>query len=102
MRQDDQVRAQKLAFVNSVSENAYDIQHVCIELLKLLQQKYPAQTREYYNISPEKELSVENIAISRNWIVKGGALDIQRTAVFVLSDFRCGKIGRFILDEYSF
>lgn len=99
MRQDDQLRAKKLAFVNSVSENAYDDEHVCLELLKILSEKYLKQTKEYYNISDDDDLSIENIAKSRNWIIKGGELDINRTSVFILNDFRTGKIGRFILDE---
>ena len=44
-------------------------------------------------------LSLEEIAKSRNWIISGGAPDIERTAVYVLRDFREGKIGKFILDD---
>ncbi len=99
MRQNDQIKAQKLAFVNSVSENAYDEEQVCIELLKLLDKKYPTVTRQHYGLDEHQSLTIENIAQRRNWIVKGGAEDVQRTAVFILNDFRSGKIGRFILDE---
>ena len=45
------------------------------------------------------KLNLEGIAKARNWIVSGGQPDIQRTAVYVLRDFREGKIGKFILDE---
>lgn len=100
MRQDDQLKAKKLAFVNSVSENAYDDEQVCQELLKILNDKYSQKTKEHYELSDEQELTIENIAQSRNWIIKGGELDIKRTSVFVLNDFRTGKIGRFILDEF--
>lgn len=99
MRQENQQRAQKLAFVNSVSENAYDEEHACIELLKLLNQKYPKEVRLHYGLSEEQDLTIENIAKIRNWIVKGGTEDTKRTSVFVLNDFRTGKMGRFILDE---
>lgn len=97
MKQEDQVKAKKLAFVNSVSENAYDSEPVATELLKLLDKKYPEIVRKYYAI--DGELTLENIAKSRNWIVKGAEADISRTATFVLTDFRAGRIGRFILDE---
>ena len=40
MRQDDQEAATKLAFVNSVSENAYDNETVAQELLNILSRKY--------------------------------------------------------------
>lgn len=99
MKQDDQQRAKKLAFVNSVSENAYENESVAKELLVLLSKKYEQKTKAHYNIKEDDELTLENIAKSRNWIVKGAQPDIERTAVFVLNDFRNGKTGRFILDS---
>lgn len=99
MRQEDQLKAKKLAFVNSVSENAYDNEQVCTELLKLLGKKYNDAVKSHYGLNGDEDLTVENIAKSRNWIIKGGEFDINRTSIFVLNDFRTGKIGRFILDE---
>ena len=96
MKQEDQLRAKKLAFVNAVSENAYSSEAVAIELLELLSQKYSQKVKDYYNV---ENLTLDDIAISRNWIVAGGNPDIKRTSVYVLRDFREGKIGKFILDE---
>lgn len=99
MKQEDQVRAQKLAFVNSVSENAYEREAVSRQLLNILDIKYGKKVRAYYNLSETDELTIENIANSRNWIVKGALPDLERTSTFVLCDFRDGKMGKFILDE---
>ena len=96
MKQEDQIRAKKLAFVNAVSENAYSNEIVAKELLALLDEKYSEATKEFYKVGT---LSLEEIAKSRNWIISGGAPDIERTAVYVLRDFREGKIGKFILDD---
>ena len=96
MRQDDQIRASKLAFVNAVSENAYSNEAVARELLNLLALKYPDKLKDFYKI---EEFTLEDIAKARNWIISGGEADIERTAVYVLRDFREGKIGKFILDE---
>lgn len=98
MKQEDQFRAQKLAFVNSVSENAYDSEMVAKELLKVLRSKYIEEVKKYYNLGESDDLTIENIAKSRNWIVKGALPDIERTSKFILSDFRNGKMGKFILD----
>lgn len=98
MKQEDQKRAQKLAFVNSVSENAYESESVAIELLAILSSKYETKVKEYYNLSSDEDLTVENIANSRKWIVKGAQPDIERTSKFILCDFRDGKMGKFILD----
>ena len=99
MKQEDQARAKRLAFVNAVSENAYSSEIVANELLELLNQKYSAQVREFYKLPDDIGLSLENIALTRNWLVSGGSPDLERTSVYILRDFREGKIGKFILDE---
>ncbi len=96
MKQEDQARAKKLAFVNAVSENAYSSEIVAKELLSLLEEKYSQAVKDFYKID---NISLEDIANSRNWIVSGGNPDIERTSVYVLRDFREGKIGKFILDN---
>ncbi len=96
-RQDDQLQAVKLAFVSSVSENAYSPEPVASALLELLSEgEYKKQVCEYYKV---EELSLENIAVSRNWLRKGNDPDYERTAIYVLKDFRDGRLGQFILDE---
>ena len=101
--QDDQFQALKLACVNSIGENAYDFEYVASELLKILDKKYPKAIREYFNFQDE-ELTIENVAIKRNWILKNNIADTKRTSQIFLSNFREGKIGNFTLetpDEYE-
>ena len=96
MKQDNQEVARKLAFVNSISENAYSSELVANELLLFLEEKYPQEVKEYYKV---EDITLEDIASSRNWIISGGKPDIDRTSVYVLRDFREGRIGKFVLDE---
>ncbi len=96
-KQDDQVQAAKLAFVSSVSENAYSPEPVAQALLDMLSEgKYRTQVFEYYKV---EELTLYAIAQSRNWILKADSLDTERTAKYILKDFRDGRLGKFILDE---
>ncbi len=96
-KQDDQIQAAKLAFVSSVSENAYSPEPVAQALLDMLfEGKYSKQVLEYYKV---EELTLYSIAQSRNWILRGDSLDTERTAKYVLKDFREGRLGKFILDE---
>jgi ribosome biogenesis GTPase A len=99
MKQEDQDRAKKLAFVNSISENAYSNEMVAQELLDMLNETQAKIFREYYKLPEDKELNLDNISLERNWLLTGGSTDRERTAVYILRDFREGKIGKFILDE---
>ncbi len=99
LKQEDQIKAGKLAMVNSVSENAYENEEVAQELLEILALKYPQKVRDYYNL--EENISIEEVAKSRNWIVKNSEPDIIRASVMVLTDFRSGRIGRFTLDDFE-
>lgn len=93
-KQDDQIQAVKLAFVSSVSENAYSPEPVAAELLKMLSDNQTV--KDYYKVD---ELTLENIASERKWIIRGEFPDTERTAIYVLKDFREGRLGLFILDE---
>lgn len=99
MRQEDQQKAKKLAFVNSVSENAYSNEIVAQELLNLLDDSQAEVFRQYYKIPQDKDLTLDNISIERSWLLTGQNPDRERTAVYILRDFREGKIGKFILDK---
>ncbi len=101
LKLDNQQIAQKLAFVNSVSENAYQNEEIANELLQILNTKYKKELYEYYTLDETKDATLENIALARNWIVSGGEADITRTAAYVLKDFRDGKSGKFTLDDIT-
>ena len=97
MKMDNQQIATKLAFVNSVGENAYDEAEVAQELLDCISKIYPDALNTYYK--QQGVPSLENIALARNWIISGGKPDIKRTASLILSDFRHGRIGKLTLDD---
>ena len=55
--------------------------------------------QEYYKI--DENITLENIAKTRNWVIKGEEPDTLRAATYVLSDFRNARIGQFTLDEIN-
>ena len=96
-RQDDQLQATKLAFVSSVSENAYSPEPVAKALLEMLGEGVNSNfIKEYYKT---EDLTLEAIAANRNWIIRGDNPDTERTAIYVLKDFREGRLGKLILDD---
>ena len=95
--QDDQYQALKLACVNSIGENAYDSEYVAEELLKILNKRYQDNIKKYFGFNDE-DITIENIAFKKNWILRNNVADIKRTSEIFLSNFRDGKIGKFTLE----
>ena len=62
----------------------------------LSESKQSEYIKEYYKT---EELSLEAIAEKRNWILRGESPDTERTAIYVLKDFREGRLGKIILDD---
>lgn len=90
----DQETAKKLAYVGSVRDEILDFGELSTELLKLLKEKYPVLVEKRYGTAQ----TVEEIAVSRKYVVGGGEVDIDRAARVVVDDFRKGRIGRITLD----
>ena len=100
LKQEDQNKAYKLAFVDSIGENAYDIEAVAQIFIKDVEKVYPDLIKNYYKLE-ELDVNIENIALKRNWIVSGGRPDSKRAAQNVLNDFRVGRLGKLTLDIYE-
>lgn len=98
LKQEDQNKAYRLAFVDSIGENAYDVEAVAKVFIKEADNLYPGLLKKHYNLG-EEELSLENISLSRNWIVTGGKADTKRCAQNILNDFRLGRLGKLTLDS---
>ena len=97
LKQEDQDKAYKLAFVDSIGENAYDVEAVASIFIKDVEKIYPNHIREYYKLD-DNNVTIENIALKRNWIVQGGKPDTKRCAQNILNDFRTGRLGKLTLD----
>ncbi|MGM9994262.1 MAG: ribosome biogenesis GTPase YlqF [Candidatus Avigastranaerophilus sp.] len=98
LKQEDQKKAYKLAFVDSIGENAYDVEAVAKIFIKNVEDLYPDYIRNYYKLENE-DVTIENIALKRNWIIQGGNPDTKRCAQNILGDFRTGRLGKLTLDK---
>ena len=98
---ENQVLAQKLAFIGSINDDILDKEEICLELIKLLMQICPEKLNEKYKIDcADKEgLSVyEEICKKRGYLVRGGDFDYTRCANALIDDFRKGRIGKICLE----
>lgn len=99
LKQEDQNKAYKLAFVDSIGENAYDVESVADIFIKTVEENYPSLIKNYYKLDENEETNIENIAINRNWIIQGSRPDTKRCAQNILNDFRSGRLGNLTLDK---
>jgi ribosome biogenesis GTPase A len=93
-----------LAASHAIGRNAVIDSEVGIFLAGLLLQRYPALLAARYGIAVEGLDGVgivEAIAKKRGCITKGrhaGELDLEKAAMILLTDYRCGKLGRISLE----
>jgi ribosome biogenesis GTPase A len=92
-----------LAFTGAIKDEILDVNELAQGLLEVLVLKFPEKLKARYKlediseeITPEKLMEV--IGRKRGCIIAGGEVDIQRTSVMLLDEFRGGKIGNITLE----
>ena len=98
VKQVEQGKALKLAFVDSIGENAYELESIAAEFLKQMLEKYPDVVKSRYNLSGD-DITLESIAKNRNLVGQNSMPDTLRAASMLMNDFRDGRLGRLTLDE---
>lgn len=103
---EDQAVGENLAVTGAIRDAVLDTEHIATILCGRLRYLYPALlgTRyklgdvESWNTLPDWEL-FERIGRKRGFLISGGEVDTERTAVMLLDEFRGGKIGRISLER---
>ena len=96
----------KLAFVGSVSEDAYDSEPLAMAYLAWMCRHYPLHLIRRYRLT-EEEIKQESpdvlaaIGRKRGCLLKGGAIDYDKARRLLLTEFRSGKLGAVSFDEPS-
>ncbi|MBN7771891.1 ribosome biogenesis GTPase YlqF [Clostridium aminobutyricum] len=91
-----------LAFCGSIRDETMDLATLALELIKVLQERYPQLLKERYKLEElgEEGLdTMETIALKRGFILPGKRIDYERTARTVLDEFRSGLIGTITLER---
>lgn len=92
--------ARKLAFIGSIKDDVVECGQLALFLIEELCAQYPRCLEERYKIQIQNKNSVEileEIALSRKFLVSGGEIDFDRAAKALIDDFRKGRIGRITL-----
>ena len=97
---EDQAVGLKLAMLGSVNDEILNIDELCVELIKLLDEHFPEVISERYQIEKQEDPAkvLEEIARVRACLLKGNELDISKAANILIDDFRSGRLGKLTIE----
>ena len=103
---EDQTVGENLAVTGAIRDEILDIERMAIILCGRLRHKYPNLLSARYKLGAMEQYQdlmdydlFELIGRKRGFLVSGGEVNTERTAVMLLDEFRGGKIGRITLEE---
>lgn len=103
---EDQAVGLRLALIGSINDNIINTTDLSLELILILMQHYPEVISERYGIDTQGTIFdlkaaariLEQIAIKRSCLLKGGEPDVDRAAILLLDDFRSNRLGYITLE----
>lgn len=100
---DDKNVGLKLAFTGAVNDDILDITELGTKLIDLLRVLYPDDIMKRYKIDFDESLKsheiLEKIGMARGFKIKGGDVDLKRTAAVFIDEFRGAQIGKMTLES---
>lgn len=103
---EDQTVGENLALTGAIKDHILDIEHIAIILCRRLRKLYPELLSERYKLDGESSFTgledwelFELIGRKRGYLISGGEINYERTAVMLLDEFRGGKIGKITLER---
>ncbi len=99
---DDKMVGLKLAFTGAVNDDILDSYTLAVNLIDFLRRLYPLALKERYKIDYDEDVSSENvlkkIGEARGFKIKGGEVDLDRSANILIDEFRGCKLGKITLE----
>ncbi|MCM1114392.1 MAG: ribosome biogenesis GTPase YlqF [Clostridium sp.] len=99
---DDPEVGDKLAFTGAVKDEVTDLETLSCRLLDVLAATRPQTIRDRYKLDSIDGMQgweiLELIGKKRGFLIKGGEINYERTAVMLCDEFRGGKLGRITLE----
>ena len=103
---EDQTVGENLAVTGAIRDEILDAERIAVILCGRLRRKYPDLLSARYKLGDMAQYDglidydlFEWIGRKRGFLVSGGEVNTERTAVMLLDEFRGGKIGRMTLEE---
>ena len=99
---------ENLALTGAIKDSILDIEALATVLCKRLRLLYPDMLSTRYKLgdmTQYEELSDYDLFLTigkkRGFLISGGEINTERTAIMLLDEFRACKLGRITLDRYS-
>lgn len=92
----------QLAVTGAISDQVFDLVEVAVWLINKLKLNYPNNLLEKYKFSSLEEENIdllEQFGQKRGFLQAGGTVDMEKSALALLHDFRHGKLGRITLEK---
>ena len=99
---------ENLALTGAIRDGVLDIESLATVLCKRMRLLYPDMLSTRYKLGDMEqyaELSDYDLFLTigkkRGFLISGGEINTERTAIMLLDEFRACKLGRITLDRYS-
>ena len=99
---ENQSDAALLAITGAIKDTILDLEGLSVILLAMLHRYYPEQLKARYKLTELESKGYDlflQIGRKRGFVVSGGEVDEERTAITLLDEFRGAKIGRISLER---
>ncbi len=90
---EDQRVAIKLAFATSIKDEVLNEEQIATLAIDFLTKAYPNNIINKYNINIEEPNIIDQIALRRGCLIKGGAIDYSRVYKLIVNDLRNNRMG---------
>ncbi|MEG0770426.1 MAG: ribosome biogenesis GTPase YlqF [Clostridia bacterium] len=92
-----------LSVTGAIKDQINDLEYLAAYLLDIVNKEYPKALLLRYKV--QQDLSLKGYEVlslvgkKRGFLVSGGEIDTERTAIMVLDEFRAGKLGNISLER---
>ncbi len=95
---------QKLAFTRAIKDEILDVEELCFFFLKcLIEQGYAQNIEQRYKLTIPQDADaytlMEMIGKKRGFVIRGGEIDMLRTANTVMDEYQGGLLGKITLEK---
>ncbi len=92
---ENQQFAKFLAYIGSIKDEVVDINELACDFISDIEKQYGTILNNRYQVEllglPFEK--IQQIAIKKNLLIKGGEIDFDRTCFMIIDDFRKGRLG---------